>query len=466
VSNMVRKRGRSVRNRALALLAATTGLFLTAPWTAEAQNAQVELLGNMIAGLYPGSGSNAQTAVFMIHETDDFISNTACSQLNSLGFTALCAKSQYTSDGEVMWDQLALDVAQGVSFLRKVPGVTHVVLVGWSGGGAISAYYQNVAENGVAACQGTTSLDPCTDVSLAGLPPADGVVLLDSIPGLAFADLTAWDPSVQPDGLSSSHNPALYLFNPANGWNSNQLQSSTYSSDFINRYTQAQADREALLVGVAQQLQKQIADGNAAFTNDLPFTVGGHDKANIFSTDSNLLSHTQGQYPLITPSTCPNPYPASCNGTVQTVYTVRNPAAGASLASTPAANDAWSPNFAFSVQSFMSIVSIRAPNFRLTADNITGVDWSSSNTATVANMAGVHAPVLIMSMTAHYWMVPSELYYLAATKSSSRTLAYVYGATHEFTPCTVCTSMPQGPYGNTVAELFNYVAHWLNAKFP
>jgi hypothetical protein len=465
VSNIVHNSGRSLRTKVIALLATLVGFFFAAPWAAEAQNAQVELLGNMIAGLYAGSGSNAHTAIFMIHETDDFISNTACSQLNSRGFTALCAKSQYTSDGEVMWDQLALDVGKGVAFLRTVPGVTRVVLVGWSGGGAISAYYQNVAENGVAACQGTTSLDPCTDVNLAGLPAADGVVLLDSIPGLAFADLTAWDPSVQPDGLSKFQNPALYLFNPANGWNSNLEVSSTYSQGFIDRYTQAQADREAFLVGVAQQLQKQIADGNAAFTNDLPFPVGGHDKANIFSTDSNLLSHTQGQYTLLTPSTC-TVNTLNCNGTVQPINTVRNPAAGGSLASTPATNDAWSPNFAFSVQTFMSIVAIRAPNFRLTADNITGVDWTSSNTATVANMAGIHAPVLIMSMTAHYWMVPSELYYLAATKSSSRTLAYVYGATHEFVPCTTGCPTPLGPFGDTVDETFTYVANWLAAKFP
>lgn len=449
---MSNNRYHSVRIALVTLAVALVWFLFPALSSAEAQTAQVELLGSMIAGLYQGSGANASTAIFVIHETDDFIAATPCVDLNKRGFTALCAKSQYTSDGEVMWDQLALDVGRGVKFLRSLPGVTHVVLVGWSGGGPISAYYQNVAENGVAACQGTTSLDPCSN-SLAGLPPADGVVLLDAIPGLAFADLTAWDPSVQTDGLSSNHNPSLYLFNPANGWNSNLLQSSTYSQQFIDRYTQAQADREADLVSAAQKLQKQIAGGDADFTNDSPFPVGGHDKANIFSTDSNLLSRTQGQYPLITPS--------SPNGMVQTVFTVRIPAAGGSLASTPQTNDAWSPNFAFSVQSFMSIVAIRAPNFRLTADSIEGVDWTSSNTATVANMAGISKPVLIMSMTAHYWMVPSELYYQAATKSSSRTLAYVYGATHGFTPCTVCTSMPLGPYGDTEDETFNYVANWL-----
>jgi len=72
-----------------------------------------------------------------------------------------------------------------VSYARS-PGIHHVVLLGWSGGGSMVAYYQNVAEKGVAVCQAPERLDPCSS-SLAGLPRADGVVFLDAIPGLAFS---------------------------------------------------------------------------------------------------------------------------------------------------------------------------------------------------------------------------------------------------------------------------------------
>src|SRR5262249_44303 len=109
--------------------------------TASPSSAQkLVLLGpqqQVIAGLYDGSGPNASTAIFLIHETANFIAATPCVELNQRGFTALCAKSQFTQSAEVNWDQLALDVGYGVSYLRSLPGIQHVVLVGWSGGGAI-----------------------------------------------------------------------------------------------------------------------------------------------------------------------------------------------------------------------------------------------------------------------------------------------------------------------------------------
>jgi hypothetical protein len=258
-----------------------------------------------------------------------------------------------------------------------------------------------------------------------------------------------------PDGLTSHRDPSLYLFDPKNGYNPDPNQSSTYSRAFINRYTRAEADREADLVDMAQQLQQQIASGQGDFSDDMPFPVG-HDAARISTQDTSLISHTKGKYPLITPT--------SPNGTVQVINSVRVPSASVVL-STPQANDSWAGSGKnFTVKTFMSISAINAPHYRLTADSIEGVDWSSSNTSTVSNVAGITAPLLMMSMTAHYWVVPSEMYYLAATKSRSKTLAYVYGAIHTFTPCTVC-GIPADQIGDTVAETFNYVANWLQTMF-
>jgi hypothetical protein len=136
------------------------------------------------------------------------------------------------------------------------------------------AWYQNVAENGLAACQAPARFDPCGN-NLAGLPPADGVVLLDSIPGLAFTTLSALDASVnRDDGLTSHQNPSLYLFNPKNGYNTNQDQSSTYSPAFIDRYTHAQAEREADLVSAALDIQQQIVDGQGDFSIRSPSRWG------------------------------------------------------------------------------------------------------------------------------------------------------------------------------------------------
>lgn len=43
-------------------------------------------------------------------------------------------------------------------------------------------------------------------------------------------------------------------------------------------------------------------------------------------------------------------------------------------------------------------------------------------------------------------------------------LAYVEGATHEFSPCTVCQTSPN-QFGDTETELFNYVTNWLERRY-
>jgi hypothetical protein len=247
--------------------------------------------------------------------------------------------------------------------------------------------------------------------------------------------------------MTNQYNPSLYLFNQRNGYNANPNQSSKYSSSFINRYTRAQGQREADLVSSAQHLQNQSGG-----VSDMPFPVG-RDAARIWQQDTSLLSHTKGEYPLITPT--------SPSGAVQVVHSVRVPSASP-IPSSPQAND--SPPNSFTVNTFLSNSAIKAPDYRLTADSITGVDWASTNTSTVINVQGITVPLLMMSMTGHYWVVPSEMYYLAAHRSKHKTLAYVEGATHVFAPCTLCQSSPS-EFGDTQAEVFNYAGNWLAARF-
>jgi len=391
---------------------------------------------------------NQSTGLFLTHENSDFIGSVPCVQLAQRGFTVLCVKSQYADQAAANWDQLALDVSSSVTYLRSLPAVKRVVLVGWSGGGAIMAYYRNVAQNGIAACQASARLDPC-GANLAGLPPADGVVLLDAIPGIAFSDLTALDAAVVNEANLRTRNEADDMFATRNGYNPDG--SSDYTPAFINRYLAAQGKREANLVGRAENLRKQIARGNGQYTNDTPMPVG-RDSARIWEADTSLIAHTKGSFPLISPEH-PN------GGPPQVVRSVRVPS------SDPADNDAWdSSKGGFTANSFMSVAAIKAPHLTVTDDSIGGIDWSSSNTATVNNVRGIRSPLLIMSMTGHYWLVPSEMYYDNAIGTTNKQLVFVEGASHGFTPCSACATTP-GQFGDTVAETFNYVSQWLTSHY-
>jgi hypothetical protein len=391
---------------------------------------------------------NRSTGLFLTHENANFIGSVPCLQLAQRGFTVLCAKSQYAEQAVAMWDELALDVAGGLSYLRSLSTVKHVVLVGWSGGGAIMSYYQNVAQNGVAVCQDPRRLDPCSK-DLAGMPPADGVVLLDSIPGIAFSDVTALDASVTNEDDLNHRDGALDMYDTANGFDPNG--SSDYSQAFIDRYLNAQAQRETTITAQAQRLQHAVATGDGPYTDDAPMPIG-RDAARIWQADPKLISHTQDAYPLISPQH-PN------GGPPQVVHSVRVPSAS------PDDNTSWSGGGNdFTANSFLSIAAIKAKNVQITDDSISGFDWQSTNTATASNVAGIHTPLLIMSMTGHYWLVPSEMYYRDATGTTDKRLAFVEGASHGFTPCTKCATTP-GEFGDTVAETFDYVTNWLTGHY-
>jgi pimeloyl-ACP methyl ester carboxylesterase len=407
---------------------------------------------DLIGALYqPASPTpNESTALFLTHEDSNFIGSIPCVQLAQRGFTVLCVKSQYDDQAHVIWDQLALDVSASVSYLRGLSSVKKVVLVGYSGGGAIMSYYQNVAEHGLAACQAAARLDPCGS-DLAGLPPADGVVILDGVPGIAFDRLIDLDASIVNESNLNVRNESLDMYNPANGYQPNG--SSDYSQAFINRYTKAQGQREAKIVAEAEHLRKQVANGTAQFTDDAPLVVG-RDVAEISEADLGVLYHTQNRYPVLSPA-----HPTG--GSPQIVRSIRPVTASKS------ADESWASGAGdYTASSYLATAAIKAPNLHITADSISGVDWASTNTATVDNVRGITTPLLIMGMTASQDLDPvqQEMYYQNATGTTDKTLVYVDGATHGLTPCTNCKDSA-ATYGDTVSEIFNYMASWLNQRF-
>jgi hypothetical protein len=121
--------------------------------------------------------------IVVMHRASNFLVTLACTELSKGGFMVLCMNPRSdNNEALVRWETIPLDVKAGVEFLKKQAGITKIILWGFSGGGPTMTFYQNVAENGVAACQGAKKLSPCGD-DLAGLPKADGLILVDAHPG-------------------------------------------------------------------------------------------------------------------------------------------------------------------------------------------------------------------------------------------------------------------------------------------
>jgi pimeloyl-ACP methyl ester carboxylesterase len=454
-----------VRARLVVVSAILIGLMGAAPSAAGAQadavsREYVRLRAQTFGLLYSPSvlGPESSVGLILMHPNSDFLNHVGCSEMAKRGYRVLCINGQYfnTRREYMIWEKVPLDVKPAVEYLRQLPGIQSVVLVGHSGGGQLMPFYQNVAENGVAACRGQGRYVDCPD-ELGGLPPADAIVMLDAHHGYSANTLTSMDPAVRDEVSPNVVDPALDVFNPNNGYDP---AGGTYSDAFKRRYFRAQAERMLRLTDRALGRQLAITQGKGLFADDEPFLLA-RGQARLWQLDTSLISHTRGAYPIL----------KSDGSTVVGVpRSVRvagvTPGSGGEPSLTARTNAAYATGAVnYTVTSWLSNNALRVDpdRYTVTEDSIEGIDWSSSNTSTPANMQGVRAPVLIMSFTGHYWMVPAEIFFQHAA-SQDKQLVFVEGATHNITPCRACEQVP-GQYGDTVKTTFDYVAGWLRERF-
>ena len=395
-------------------------------------------------------GAKSAIAVFAMHSGVDYLQFSACTELSRRGYRVLCAnnslrKSGIDSDSSI--DAIVLDAKLGVAWLRKYPGVRKVVLLGHSGGGALMSAYQNIAENGLKACQGPEKISRCPD-TLADLPPADGLMLLDSNFGLAAMMLFSLDPAVSDELSGRKLDPQLDLFNPRNGFDP---AGSRYSKEFTSRFLTAVGTRNNRLIQTALERVKEVEAGKGRFSDDEPFVVPGGSylgfNNKLFAQDTRLLAHTRKAWPLLR---------ADGSQIRQVVPSVRVP-------ENPVSNTASLAKGALktTVRKFLSTFAVRvSADFGYDEDSIHGVDWSSSYSCPEGNVETITAPLLTLGMTGHWEYLATELIYEHA-KSADKTIAFVEGATHLFTTCSQCERTP-GQFGDTLKTTYDYVDSWLS----
>lgn len=398
--------------------------------------------------------AKADIAILAMHPDADYLRPgpaNPCTQLVSRGYTALCANAPTSKAGfysDMDFDKLFLNVKLGVEFLRKDSAVKKVILFGHSGGGAMMSGYQNIAERGLAACQDPQKLIKCPS-TLAGLTPADGVMLIDASMGMPGSVMESIDPAVLDESSGVKLDPSLDMYDPKNGFNPS---GSHYSPEFIKRFFAAQHERMTRLIDQAEQRLQLIQAGKGNYKDDEPMVIPGALPADnkLNQQDTELMQHTRGEWPLL-----------HANGRVtnEVIYTVRVPRGKESP--TPYERHALKTT----VRTFLSTYSVRTTaDYRYDATAFHGVDFNSSYGLTINNVEGISKPLLQMGMTGSY-----EFFYAETArehaKSTDKTLAYVEGAVHGFTPCKECAvakGLPADYYGDTVKTLFDYMDGWLS----
>lgn len=391
-------------------------------------------------------GEKSQIAVLIMHIELDYLSHSAGSELAKRGYRVLCANIPIKEDRNRL-DQKCLVLKAAVKYLRELPGVKKVILLGHSGGGNLVTVYQNAAENGVQALQGPEKIIKFPDIGK--LFPADGLMLLDPNYGEGGLTLMSLDPAVTGEDSGNNLNPELDMFSPANGFNP---EGSLYSDEFIRKIQQAQGERMNRLTAIALERWKAIQSGQGKYADDEPFIVPGGvmGKSNnrLYPQDIRLLSHTKKAWPLLH---------ADGSVTTEVVKSVRLPQKG------KASIDQFEYTNVTTVRNFLDRYAIRTTNYSYDEDSIQGVDWSSSYNSAAGTIMGVSVPFLTVGMTGGNEYLSCEIIYENAKKSKDKSISFVEGATHGFNTNKAAEKYP-GQFGDTVKTLYDYVDKWLGQK--
>ncbi len=390
----------------------------------------------------PDSGPAPTVAFLAIHRTSNFMNMIGTRELARRGFMVLGMNPRSDNNEAIVnFEDIAIDIKQGVEFLRRQPGISRVILIGFSGGGPSTTFYQATAEKGPSYCQGPSKLTQCSN-ALADLPPADGLLLLDAHPGNTVNTLRSLNAAVLDENDPSKLDDSLDPFDPRNGFNPNGK--SVYSAEFTDRYFKAQAARMNRLIDKALAMRETIKQGTGSTTDDAPFI--------FYRNRARLMDFSMSAHPGAT-----RPQKLLKNdGSISTevVRSVRVAATNSAKLDKTLSNGT----------KFLTLTSFLSANAIRAADSMADIDWCTSNNSTPCALRQITVPILITAMGGHYFIADNEIHYDVAA-SMDKDFIVIEGAVHGQTPCEACSKVTGQSYSNATKNLYDYVAKWANARF-
>jgi hypothetical protein len=234
--------------------------------------------------LYARGGE--RTLVCLMHPRANFSRHYLVPPLVEAGFAVLCVNSRWLgNDSTLIHEVVLLDVAAG---LRAVRGrFSRVVLLGNSGGGSLFTFYLSQALAPAGARLTDTAAGDPFDLNRFELPGADAMVYLAAHAGEGHYLLHAIDPSVTDERDPVSCDPALDLYDPANGF-AEPPKESRYAPAFLAAYRAAQRARVERLDAEARA---RVARRRVARTR-WQATGSAEDRRRSIATDFLLVYRT------------------------------------------------------------------------------------------------------------------------------------------------------------------------------
>ena len=208
-----------------------------------------------ITGMNIRPADDSPTVLISMHPTGGTGGLPVMQQLAAAGIHVLAVDSRYRgADYALIMEKVALDLGAAVRHAREKLGYTNIVLLGWSGGGALSAFYQAQAERPTVA---TTPAGDAPGLIEAGLLPADGLIMMAAHVA-RHRTLTEWiDPAILDEADPERRDPDLDLYGTSIG--------PPFSDDFLTAYCAAQIARNRRITAwVKDRLVKLKREGRPA----------------------------------------------------------------------------------------------------------------------------------------------------------------------------------------------------------
>ncbi len=191
-------------------------------------------------------GKPSDTVYLFMHPASTLQLLPMPAALAGAGMHVLCAGSRYAkNDSPLILEKVVYDLGMYIRHAKDALGYRKVILVGWSGGGSLSLFYEAEAEQ--PSITHTPAGDPY-DLAGAGLPRADGLIFIAA--HLSRAELmTEWlDPSVTDELDPDKRDLELDIYSPS------CPNKPPFSAEFVARFRAAQIARNRKITHWVQEM--------------------------------------------------------------------------------------------------------------------------------------------------------------------------------------------------------------------
>ena len=381
----------------------------------------------------PATGK-PKTCVIMSHPRAEFGHHYSIPFWVEAGYAAFGFNTRYlNNDATMLHENLMLDLAAAIKFLRDEEGFVRIVMLGNSGGGSLFAYYDSQARMPKGQRVASPPGGGPPDLNQFDLPTADAFIILAAHPGQGMVLMNCLDAAVVDESDPFASDATLDMYDERNGFKTPPATSS-YSKEFIERYRAAQRARCARVDAIARRHIAEAGEARAEMRADgFAGTPGEHRNyvaRRAMAPRYMIVYRTQAN---------PNYCDLSIDPSERAVGSIISPR----------------PDLAN--YSAFGLGRIVTPDAWLST-------WSglSSYAKTAANLPKVPVPTLVVGANADQDIFLSDVRAeYEASRASDKTLAFIEGAEH-----FMRAGGTKAHLGDPRPRLMKTLVEWTRARFP